>query len=164
MLHLKVKITASRPEDVSFLPLTQTLGRCKILLRKMSTASVCFTWKTAFHLSTSFDISGLMQTLWKLLWSFFSGNQRYPEPGEEKLFCTQGAVSKLKVTVKKGPGGVRLTCTQKLKRELSTHAPCKNLFFPVRFAQHTCSCLAAPYFAMHTFIEQLKSFTWLCPG
>lgn len=50
-----------------------------------------------------------------------------------------------------------------IKREPSIQAPCKNLFMQKRFAEHTCSYLTVPYFALHTFTEQLKSFISLSP-
>ena len=88
--------------------------------------------------------------------AFSSGNQKksWGQGEEERILSQQSAESAFKVREHPHDG---------IKREPSVQAPCKNLFMQKRFAEHTCSCLAVPYFASHTFTEQLKSFISLSP-
>lgn len=60
---------------------------------------------------------------------------------------------------KKGPGGVCSIPTQKQKSKSQAHRHLAKAFS----SRHTCSWIAAPYFALNTFPEELKSFSSFCP-
>ena len=65
---------------------------------------------------------------------------------------------------KKGPGAVHLTSAQNHKERAKYAGTLQNLFFQARLAEPACLGFAAPYFALHTFTEQLMSSISLCPG
>lgn len=66
---------------------------------------------------------------------------------------------------KKKPRWCKLVLhTKAKKREPGAQPPCRNPFKTKGLAEHTRSCIVAPYFALHVFTMQLKSFISPCLG